>query len=330
MVLDENSCTFIDGRPFVSVTYPNNVHDGLFIQEVASDGDIRYINDNNIEKVYLKGMADYDFLKECPSIKYLAIEFQLPRKKLKNLPIQKNKYIAQYDLSPIYEMPDLKMMELLSNEHENVATKCTVDLNKLKKLESVSGDCQYMDNIDCCTSLRSIYLVSYKPKSKNLEEFSKLRLLDTITLTQCSIESLKGIESLSKITCLYLYYNRNLRDIHDLMTVKDSIRALEIMNCPNIQDLEQLSNLTKLKTLSIWGKGEIQNIKFIEKMKNLKSFLFELNVLNGDLTPCLKLLNVKCIKDRRHYNYKNSDLPKLPYGKFIRGNETIDVWRRLF
>ena len=51
-----------------------------------------------------------------------------------------------------------------------------------------------------------------------------------------------------------------------------------------------------------------------------------MNVLDGDLTECTKLSYVYVDKIRRHYNVKETDLPK---GEYIRGNESIEMWRRL-
>ena len=61
-------------------------------------------------------------------------------------------------------------------------------------------------------------------------------------------------------------------------------------------------------------------------MKNLKTLIFNMNVLCGDLSPCLDLCYVYSEKNRKHYNLQDEDLPKK---KYIRGNEGIDEWRRL-
>ena len=44
------------------------------------------------------------------------------------------------------------------------------------------------------------------------------------------------------------------------------------------------------------------------KMGN--GFLFSMNVLDGDLTPCMKIPYVYCERNRKHYNLKNKDLPR--------------------
>ena len=51
-----------------------------------------------------------------------------------------------------------------------------------------------------------------------------------------------------------------------------------------------------------------------------------MNVKDGDLTPCLDLSYAYSGKNRKHYNLKDLQLPKFVY---VRGNETIEEWRRL-
>ena len=68
------------------------------------------------------------------------------------------------------------------------------------------------------------------------------------------------------------------------------------------------------------------NLKFLETMPKLKTLILNMMVADGDLSLCLNLSYVYLQKNRKHYNLKDSDLPK---GKFVRGNENIELWRRL-
>jgi hypothetical protein len=51
-----------------------------------------------------------------------------------------------------------------------------------------------------------------------------------------------------------------------------------------------------------------------------------MNVLDGDLSLCKNLSYVYSEIDRKHYSLKDALLPK---GKYIRGNESIEEWRKL-
>lgn len=128
-----------------------------------------------------------------------------------------------------------------------------------------------------------------------------------------------------KLQCLYLYYNRSLSDISALEGVKDSLKALRIENCAKIKDFSVLEKLENLELLDLSGSNEIPSLSFIRKLKNLKMFVFSVNVLDGDLTPCKDLSYAACVRGRKHYNMKDRDLPK---GKVTRGNEDIELWRR--
>ena len=126
--------------------------------------------------------------------------------------------------------------------------------------------------------------------------------------------------------CVYLHNNRSLEDICALYDIKDSITALRIDNCPKIRDFSVLRNLQKLELLELFGTNSIESLSFIRNMPNLKTLILSMNVLDGDLSECTKLSYVYVDRIRRHYNVKEADLPK---GEYIRGNESIEMWRRL-
>ena len=151
-------------------------------------------------------------------------------------------------------------------------------------------------------------------------------ILDTLTVIQCNIKTLEGIQKSQKMQCLYLYYNRSLQDITALQKVKKTLRALRVENCPKIDDFSVLGELEDLELLELDGSNELSNLSFLKTMKNLKTFVFNMNVKNGDLSPCLDLSYVYSEKNRKHYNLKDTDLPK---GQYVHGNETIEAWRRL-
>lgn len=80
----------------------------------------------------------------------------------------------------------------------------------------------------------------------------------------------------------------------------------------------------KLEYLWLTGSNSLPDLRFLKKMKKLKTFILDMNVLDGDLTPCLDIPYVTCGRDRRHYNLKDSALPK---GKIYRPEEELGLWR---
>ena len=101
--------------------------------------------------------------------------------------------------------------------------------------------------------------------------------------------SLEGCEFLESLDTLRLYYNRSLEDISTLCGNADTVTFLDIENCGRISDFSVLETLKNLEVLSIYGRNKIPSIQFINKLKHLDSFDFDINVLDGDLTPCLRL-----------------------------------------
>ena len=127
--------------------------------------------------------------------------------------------------------------------------------------------------------------------------------------------------------CIYLHHLYSLRDISALAKVKKTLRALIIDSCHKITDISVLEELENLELLEIHGKNQLPSLQFIRKLKKLKTLHFTVNILDGDLTPCLDLEWASYWPNRRHYNLKNTDLPKKEGSP--RGNDNIEEWRRI-
>ena len=181
-------------------------------------------------------------------------------------------------------------------------------------------------NYNKIETLKSLDIVNFKGKNRDLMDLFCSKELDTLRLIQCGIHSLNGIETSRKMQCLYLHYNRSLIDISALNKVKGTLKALRIENCPKISDFSVLGELENLELLELSGNNVLPNLDFLKTMKSLKTFTFSMNVLNGDLSSCIDLSYVYSEKDRKHYNWKDKELPKV---KYIHGNEDIAQWRRL-
>lgn len=104
-----------------------------------------------------------------------------------------------------------------------------------------------------------------------------------------------------------------MEDIGALAEVKSTLKHLNIDHCGKIKDFSVLEELENLEILYLEGNNSIPNLKFLDKLKNLQVFGFDVNVEDGNLSPCLRLPTVWCYQGRRHYNLKNKDLPKQPY-----------------
>ena len=303
-----------DGFEFCAIVYPYTKYNALCVNFTQNSVDkyIKYINNNKIEQAEIV-MEDLSFLEQCSTLNMLHI---YP-------PYNATK---EFDLSPIYRMKEIKTLQCYNQFGEQMQHFASIDYSKIKGLVQLRIDVNKGTiNYNKIDTLKSLIVWQHKGKYNNLNDLFSSEILDTLNLTQCKIKSLDGIEKSKKMQCLYLYYNRSLKDISALEKVKDTLKALVISKCPKIEDFSVLEKLENLEYLELEGNNILPNLHFLSKLKNLKTLYFEYNVLDGDITPCLDIQRVY-IKNRRHYNLKDNDLPK---GKQVFGNEDIEEWRRL-
>lgn len=320
--------TIIEGYSFTAVTYPLNVHDAIIIKcEGVSDCaspqyDIpyhtieeytAYIQKNDIQKAVII-LDDISFISKCPSLKFIKI-------------IPSYQAGESFDFSPLYQMSEIKSFtcQNIYGEREQYLSK--INYSKIHGLLDLGVSVNKGTlNYNKIETLKSMSVSSFKGKNHDLTDLFCSKELDTLQLVQCGVYSLNGIEMTDQIQCLYLYYNRLLSDISALSRVKGTLKALRIENCPKIKDFSVLSELTNLELLQLSGNNTLSSLDFLKNMKNLKTFIFSMNVLDGDLSLCMDLSYIYSEKDRKHYNLKDRELPK---GKYIRGNEAIEEWRHL-
>lgn len=304
-----------DGFGFVPMFYPFNRKNA--IQIVADSQPIgnyqEYIQNNHIEMAEII-MPDLEVLRLCPTLKYLVIY---------------PSYDAQnnFDFTPLYEAEEICSLRCQNQYGSRNQYIAKIDYSKINGLLNMHVSVNEGTlNYNKVETLKSLTVGNFIGENRDLTDLFCSSELDTLRLTGCGMQSLNGIDTSINIQCLYLHYNRLLKNISALSKVKKTLKALRIENCPKIEDFSVLSELEKLELLELSGSNTIPDLSFLKSMKNLKTFTFNMNVLDGDLSPCLNLSYVYSERNRKHYNLKDSDLPK---GEYVRGNETIELWRRL-
>ncbi|MBP3327943.1 MAG: leucine-rich repeat domain-containing protein [Clostridia bacterium] len=305
-----NAYIIRDGFVFTSGDEPANVFDSIVIRhpETADtfspkigfsskplEEHIELINKYQLEKAVV--IADsIDFLTQCPSLKYLNI-------------YPSDSADESFDYSPLYSMPEIRCLRCRTMLGLHEKTFTTVDYSQISGLKKIYLSGKGHLNFEKVTSLESLNIDNNKI-FKSLTGFCSSENLHVLDLLQCSVETLSGIAYFKNIENLSLCYNKRLSDISSLTEVANTLKTLSIENCPKITDFSVLSKLENLEHLYLTGSNEIESLSFIKNMKKLKTFLFSVNVLDGDLTPCLDLKYASCLKGRKHYNLKEKDLPK--------------------
>ncbi len=117
--------TYIDGKPFIK--------GALVIEDLRVNELIQYIQKRDLKKVSIQGMDHFEFLLQCPSIEEIEIVFQVPISQYDTLVQRGKSYYKEYDLSPLYDMPNLKIIRIWDRGWYttiDIKTKTKLDLGR--------------------------------------------------------------------------------------------------------------------------------------------------------------------------------------------------------
>lgn len=262
---------------------------------------IHFINKNNVENL-MTSMKDISFLPQCHSLKCVVISLARGCEKI--------------DISPLYEMENLEAVNYNGMTQTGtgaavVAVEATLDYSRIRGIKEISTyvESGNVTGFQLARNLEGLTLGGYEGKS--LKEYFCSEKLKYITICDGKIKNLDGIQTSKVLSYIDIFDMPLLEDISALEYVADSVTALRISGCRRITDFSVLGKLKNLRHLELGGKKtRLPNLEFLNKLKNLQTFHFDMNVLDGNLTPCLQIPFVWCNKERPHYNMKNKALPK--------------------
>lgn len=257
---------------------------------------IQLVNDRQIKKAMIVA-EDISFLRRCPNLEELRV---IP-----------SFNAHDFDFSPLYDMPKLRKLICCTAYGTEENRISHVDYSRFSTLESlvISGHKGH-DNVAAVNGLRRLAFENNQPASKTLVGAFQGCDMEELSITASAITTLKGLEQATKLQTLELFYNRRLEDISALATVKDTLLKLDIESCGKVKDFSVLSELHHMEDLRLVGNNLLPNLSFVRNMPNLKSFVFMMNVEDGDLSMCLDIPYVS-IKNRKHYSHKDKDFLKL-------------------
>lgn len=255
---------------------------------------IALINEYQLEKIIVI-CNDLSFITQCPSVKHVSV---YPADTVGN----------GFDFSPLYHLPNLVEVNCCTEHGIEGRFRSNIDYAKFHDIKNIAVTGSGHIGYDQLTSLEEIWISNDKKKTE-LGEISNSSILRKITLMQCAIQSLNGIEKFPQLSSLVLYNNRRLSDISALANVSNSLKTFAIESSFRVSDFTVLSQLVNLEHLHLYGHNSLPNLHFLKNMKKLKTFCFTMNVEDGDLTLCRNLPYASC-KNRRHYNLRDDDLPK--------------------
>ncbi len=299
---------------FCSIIYPFDKETAIHVwNPELYDKYVRYINKKRLTQAKIV-MPSLEILNECPTLKYVDVHPSAFSP-------------SDYDFSPLYDR-EWKHLTCFNEYRTHSGNHIgTIDFSRILGLEDLKVNINRGTlNYNCIETLKSLSIGDFTGENRDMTDLFVSSELDTLQLIEGKTVSLNGLERAQKMQYLSIVYNRCLEDISALSKIKYSLKSLNIFNCAKIQDFSVLYELENLEKLEIWGSNTIPSLDFVKYMPNLKTLFLEINIADGDITPCLNLRSAKLMKNRKHYNLKDKDLPKAEDVLF--GNESIEEWRR--
>ena len=316
-----------DGFPFTCVTRPINVFDAILVKPTGASAFsprfpdfnmdveqyVSFINKHKLNKAFIID-DDISFLDRVPTLEYIVF-------------VPSDSSNTDFDFSPLYRRTNLKYLKCHTRFGFNFQKQCKIDyskINNLVYLDIPSGEGQLN-----CNALEMIKTLSVlENRCKNLYELFSSKQIDVLKIVDSWIVNLEGIQQSNKIQFLELYGNRKLEDINALDSVSKTLKCLSIQKCSKIKDFSVLGRLDNLEVLYLYGNNNLPNLDFLRDMKKLKVFGFDVNIVDGNLEECMKLIRAYCARNRKHYNLKDRDLPKGDYS-LQTISDGIEDWRRI-
>ena len=255
---------------------------------------IQMINQYKLEKAKII-CRDLTFITQCPSLTEISV-------------YPDDFGFDGFDYSPLYSMPNLKSVCCRTQYGIKEQYKTNIDYSHICGVKEISVAGPGHTGYEMVPSLETLWISNCK-KHKDLSNISCSAQLKDLTMLQCSIQTLKGIDSFPALESLALFHNRSLSDISPLASNASSMKILAIEGCPKITDFSVLAELINLEHLQLYGANTLPNLNFLHRMIKLKTFTFTMNVQDGDLSNCLQVPYASC-KNRKHFNLKDSQLPK--------------------
>jgi hypothetical protein len=183
-----------------------------------------------------------------------------------------------------------------------------LDYSKFSKLEILSIDWyNNFPDLSKNENLKELSVWKFRPKSKGLAELSLPKSLEKLHITESNILSLAGLE-LNNLREFEGHYCNALETVRGIDNFSNSLNVLILDYCRKLTSYEDLRYAKNLNKLILGDCGDIQNIKWLKDLKNMKHFSFwNTKLIDGDTSPCIGIDYVS-FKNQKHYNYKKEDL----------------------
>jgi len=230
---------------------------------------------------------DIDFLSDFPEVKQLSVSDGIG------------------EIKAIHHLTNLTFL-MLSGKNRKV------DFGSFPVLTNLISDWSpNFLNMDSCKQLSQLTFHHYTPKSKDFSSLANVPWVKRLEITQSPIKTLNGLDKFNQLEELEMNYCGKLETLCCLKESKATLLSSRFNHCKSIQNHEYVVHLNHLNTLGYSYGGTIPSIKFIEKMRSLKNFLFVgTDVSDGDISPCVGL-EYAGFTDKKHFSHTMKQINEL-------------------
>lgn len=162
-------------------------------------------------------------------------------------------------------------------------------------------------NLSRCKNIFWLWLEKYN--EQDLTEFKTFEKIKYLNFYRSSFENLVGIENFTELEYIKLDTIKNLKSLKGLDPNLTNLRTLDIYNCKNLSDYDDIAKVKSLKRIFLDKTGDSQDIKFIKDLSALSLLTIGFKVLDGEMQY---VDNIETIwfKDFPHYNRKMKNFKK--------------------
>ncbi len=237
---------------------------------------------------------DLSFLRQCTELRQVTV-------------VPADDSGPNFDYSPLYEMPQLECVNCRTEYAPREQYRTALEYRRFAALRAISAAGPGHIGFEEVPGLRKLSLCR-DTRHTDMTGVSCSTDLREAFFLQCKLRSLRGLEQHPELEDLTLLHCRSLADISDLRHCS-SLRTLAMETCPKIQDFSVLETLENLEHLQLFGSQTLPSLDFVKKMPKLRTFVFTMDVADGNLMPCMGIPYASC-KNRKHFNLKDAQLPK--------------------
>lgn len=222
-----------------------------------------------------------DFLKEVDFIEKISIDN------------------TNVDCTGLYYLNNLKYIIITVKNKKQF-----IEYSRFKHLEYLSIDWySKFPDLSKNNKLKELIIWKFKPKSKSFSELKIPKSLERFEITESNVKSLQDLD-LPNLKKFEGHYCNEMGNFEGIENNSQYLEVLILSFCKKLNNYDLLKKCLSLEKLILGNCGEIQTLKWLNNLKNIRHFSFwNTKLADGDTSPCFGIDYVS-FKNEKHYNHK--------------------------